>query len=159
MLTKEGYLPRLLDPLIDNTLRVFGAVSIEGCKWCGKTWTSLNHSNSVYYVGDPAGNYQNRRLAELDPPYAFEGQTPHLIDEWQEVPGLWDATRFAVDQSREKGQFILTGSSIPPLSKTLHSGIGRIERLRMRPMSLLESGDSTGAVSLSKLFDAKGRKG
>jgi predicted AAA+ superfamily ATPase len=152
MLTEEGYLPRVLDTRIDDLLRAFGAVCVEGSKWCGKTWTSLNHANSVYYVGDPAGNYQNRRLAELDPLYALEGDTPHLIDEWQEVPGLWDAARFAIDRSREKGRFILTGSSVPPNRSTLHSGTGRIYQLKMRPMSLSESGDSKASVSLAKLF-------
>jgi predicted AAA+ superfamily ATPase len=155
MLTEDGYLPRLLDRRVQNLLKAFGAVCVEGSKWCGKTWTSLNHANSVYYVGDPAGNYQNRRLAELDPPYALEGESPHLIDEWQEVPGLWDATRFAVDRSREKGRYILTGSSVPPRRSIMHTGTGRIARIRMRPMSLAESGDSTAAVSLAELFDGK----
>ncbi|MDR0514290.1 MAG: DUF4143 domain-containing protein, partial [Coriobacteriaceae bacterium] len=128
---------------------------VEGTKWCGKTWTCLNHSNSVFYVGDPSGNFQNKRLAELDPPYALEGETPHLIDEWQEVPGLWDATRFAVDRSRKKGRFLLTGSSVPPEASTMHSGTGRIIRLTMRPMTLAESGDSSASVSLGALFAGK----
>jgi predicted AAA+ superfamily ATPase len=155
MLTRPGYHPRLVDERIDRLLANFGAVAVEGSKWCGKTWTSLHHAASVYYVGDPAGDFQNRRLASLDPTYALDGDPPHLIDEWQEVPGLWDATRFAVDQSISKGRFILTGSSVPPRQATAHSGVGRIARVRMRPMSLAESGDSTGAVSLAALFDGK----
>jgi predicted AAA+ superfamily ATPase len=155
MLTEEGYLPRIIDRRIDDLLRAFGAVCIEGSKWCGKTWTSLNHANSVYYVGDPAGDYQSRRLAELDPLYALEGEIPHLVDEWQEVPGLWDATRFVVDRSKTKGRFLLTGSSVPPEISTVHTGTGRIYRLRMRPMSLAESGASNGAVSLTRLFEGE----
>jgi predicted AAA+ superfamily ATPase len=153
MLTRPGYRPRLVDDRIEKLMKSFGAVAVEGSKWCGKTWTSLHHSASVYYVGDPAGDFQNRRLAALDPTYALEGDPPHLIDEWQEVPGLWDATRFAVDQETGKGRFILTGSSVPPRQATAHSGVGRIARVRMRPMSLAESGDSSGAVSLAALFE------
>ncbi|MDR2197002.1 MAG: DUF4143 domain-containing protein [Coriobacteriales bacterium] len=155
MLTEKGYLPRIIDDRIDDLLRAFGAVCVEGSKWCGKTWTSLNHSNSVFYVGDPTGGYQNRLLAEIDPLAALEGKTPHLIDEWQEVPGLWDATRFAIDRSQEKGRFILTGSSVPPQRSTIHTGTGRIYRLRMRPMTLAESGDSSASVSLARLFDGE----
>jgi predicted AAA+ superfamily ATPase len=148
-------LPRIIDSRVDSLLDTFGAVCIEGSKWCGKTWTSLNHVNSVFYVDDPAGNYQNRRLAELDPPYALEGEVPHLIDEWQEVPGLWDAARFAIDRSGKKGRFILTGSSVPSKRSTMHTGTGRIVRQLMRPMSLAESNDSSRSVSLSKLFDGE----
>jgi predicted AAA+ superfamily ATPase len=155
LLTEKGYLPRIIDSRIDNLLDTFGAVCVEGSKWSGKTWTSLNHANSVFYIDDPAGNYQNRRLAELDPLYALEGEDPHLIDEWQEVPGLWDATRFAIDRSGEKGRFILTGSSVPPKSSTIHTGTGRIVRQLMRPMSLAESNDSTRGVSLAKLFNGE----
>ncbi|MDR0500616.1 MAG: DUF4143 domain-containing protein [Coriobacteriales bacterium] len=152
MLTEKGYLPRIIDNRIDDLLKAFGAVCVEGTKWCGKTWTCLNHSNSVFYVSDPSGNFQNKRLAALDPPYALEGETPHLIDEWQEVPGLWDATRFAIDRARNKGRFLLTGSSVPPEVSTIHSGTGRIKRLTMRPMTLAESGDSSASVSLVALF-------
>ena len=153
MLTEEGYLSRIIDNRIDNLLKAFGAVCVEGCKWCGKTWTCLNHSNSVYYVADPSGNYQNKRLAELDSLYALNGEIPHLIDEWQEVPSLWDATRFAIDREKSKGRFLLTGSSVPPSKATLHPGTGRIYSLRMRPMSLSESGDSDASVSLTQLFE------
>ena len=148
---KPGYMPRVIDARIDEYLGTFGAVCIEGLKWCGKTWTSSFHSKSEFYVGDPAGNFQNRRLAELSPSLALEGETPRLIDEWQEVPPLWDAVRNKVDQTARKGQFILTGSATPNHKGILHSGAGRIAKLRMRPMSLYESGDSSGKVSLERL--------
>jgi predicted AAA+ superfamily ATPase len=105
----------------------------------------------VFFVGDPAGNFQNRQLAQLDPSLALQGKHPRLIDEWQEVPSLWDAVRFTVDQDSLKGQFILTGSATPSHKGIIHSGTGRIARLRMMPMSLFESGNSSGMVSLKKL--------
>jgi len=151
-LTKQGDRPRIIDAKLADHLEFLGAVSVEGPKWCGKTWTSLNHGNSVVYIMDPAGNYANRERARLNPSLILSGEAPHVIDEWQEVPGLWDAVRFAADQSRDKGRFILTGSSVPPNRSILHTGTGRIVRLRMRPMSLAESGDSTGEVSLAGLF-------
>lgn len=148
---KKGYRPRIIDNKIEEYLGVFGALCIEGPKWCGKTWTSSFHSRSEIYLGDPAGNFQNRNLAELSPDLVLQGETPRLLDEWQEVPPLWDAVRFHVDQSSEKGLFILTGSSTPNHKGILHSGAGRIARIRMRPMSLYESGDSSGMVSLGDL--------
>ena len=148
---KKGYRPRIIDNKIEEYLGVFGALCIEGPKWCGKTWTSSFHSRSEIYLGDPAGNFQNRNLAELSPDLVLQGEPPRLIDEWQEVPPLWDAVRFHVDQSSEKGLFILTGSSTPNHKGILHSGAGRIARIRMRPMSLYESGDSSGMVSLGDL--------
>ena len=148
---KKGYRPRIIDNKIEEYLGVFGALCIEGPKWCGKTWTSSFHSRSEIYLGDPAGNFQNRNLAELSPDLVLQGETPRLIDEWQEAPPLWDAVRFHVDQSSEKGLFILTGSSTPNHKGILHSGAGRIARIRMRPMSLYESGDSSGKVSLEEL--------
>ena len=148
---KKGYRPRIIDNKIEVYLGVFGALCIEGPKWCGKTWTSSFHSRSEIYLGDPAGNFQNRNLAELSPDLVLQGEPPRLIDEWQEVPPLWDAVRFHVDQSSEKGLFILTGSSTPNHKGILHSGAGRIARIRMRPMSLYESGDSSGMVSLGDL--------
>ncbi|MCM1123921.1 MAG: DUF4143 domain-containing protein [Eubacterium sp.] len=147
------YKKRIIDKSIEEYLRTFGAVCIEGPKWCGKTWTSSFHSSSEIYLGDPEGNFQNRKLAELSPALVLEGETPRLIDEWQEVPALWDAVRHKVDQKAEKGQFILTGSATPNHKGILHSGAGRIARLRMRPMSLSESGNSSGTVSLEKLCD------
>ena len=148
---KENYMPRIIDRQVEEYLSAFGAVCIEGPKWCGKTWTSSYHSKSEIYIGDPAGNFQNRQLAELSPSLVLEGETPRLIDEWQEVPPLWDAVRYKVDQNPQKGQFILTGSATPNHKGILHSGAGRIARLRMRPMSLWESGDSSGKVSLENL--------
>ena len=148
---RQNYRPRIIDRQVEEYLSAFGAVCIEGPKWCGKTWTSSYHSKSEIYLGDPAGNFQNRQLAELSPALVLEGETPRLIDEWQEVPPLWDAVRYQVDQTARKGQFILTGSVNPNHKGILHSGAGRIARLRMRTMSLWESGDSSGKVSLEQL--------
>lgn len=145
----------MIDRQVEEYLSAFGAVCIEGPKWCGKTWTSSYHSKSEIYIGDPAGNFQNRQLAELSPALVLEGETPRLIDEWQEVPPLWDAVRHKVDQTAQKGQFILTGSATPNHKGILHSGAGRIARLRMHPMSLWESGDSSGKVSLEQLCQGK----
>lgn len=148
---QKNYLPRIVDKQLEEYLEAFGAVCVEGPKWCGKTWTSSYHSRSEIFIGDPAGNFQNRQLAQLSPALVLEGEMPRLIDEWQEVPPIWDAVRYQVDQRTDKGQFILTGSATPNHKGILHSGAGRIARLRMRPMSLYESGDSSGAVSLEAL--------
>ncbi len=148
---REGYMPRIIDREVEEYLSAFGAVCVEGPKWCGKTWTSSYHCDSEIYLGDPADNFQNRELAELSPELVLDGDTPRLIDEWQEVPSIWDAVRYRVDQNPKKGQFILTGSATPVHKGILHSGAGRIARLRMRPMSLYESGDSEGSVSLEGL--------
>lgn len=150
-MNKQNYIPRIIDPKIEEYLKTFGAVCVEGPKWCGKTWTSSYHSRSHIFIGDPAGGFQNRKLAELSPELILEGELPRLIDEWQEVPPIWDAVRYKVDQNPQKGQFLLTGSATPNHKGILHSGAGRIARLRMRPMSLFESGDSSGDVSLEKL--------
>lgn len=154
-MTQTEYLPRLIDQQVETYLQTFGAVCIEGPKWCGKTWTSAHHSKSAIYIGDPAGNFQNRQLAELSPELVLEGDTPRLIDEWQEVPPLWDAVRYKVDQTSVRGQFILTGSATPNHKGILHSGAGRIGRLRMRPMTLYENGGSSGQVSLEALCQGK----
>jgi len=145
------YRPRIIDSAVEQHLRAFGAVCIEGPKWCGKTWTAQRHAQSAFLVGDPFGNFQNRQLAQIDPSLVLQGKQPRMIDEWQEVPSLWDAVRFTVDQSITKGQFILTGSATPAHKGVIHSGTGRIARLRMMPMSLFESGDSSGKVSLKNL--------
>jgi len=152
---KKKYMPRIIDDKIKSYLQVFGAVCVEGPKWCGKTWTSSYHSNSEVMIGDPAGNFQNRKLAEMNPSLILDGDAPRLIDEWQEVPPIWDAVRHRVDQSAEKGQFILTGSATPNHKGILHSGAGRIAKLRMRPMSLYEAGYSSGKVSLEKLCEGE----
>lgn len=148
---KKLYKRRLIDETIENYLNVCGAVCIEGPKWCGKTWTSAFHSKSEFFVGDPTNNFSNRQLAELNPTLVLQGDTPRMIDEWQEVPPIWDAVRYVVDQRAEKGQFILTGSSTPKTKGIMHSGAGRIVRLKMNTMSLYESGDSCGKVSLYDL--------
>lgn len=155
IMNKEKYIPRIVDAAVERYLATMGAVCIEGPKWCGKTWTSSYHSNSDFLVGNPDNNFQNRALAEMSPALVLEGETPRLIDEWQEVPPLWDAVRYTVDQRGKKGQFILTGSATPKRKGVLHSGAGRIGKLRMRPMSLYESGDSSGKVSLHELCDGK----
>ncbi len=152
-LTKPQYRPRIIDPLIKGKLETFGAVCIEGPKWCGKTWTALHHAESAVFIGDPQGNFQNRTMAQLDPSLVLDGAPPRLIDEWQEVPTIWDAVRYQVDRDTSKGRFLLTGSATPKTKGILHSGTGRIDRIKMRPMSLYESGDSNGAISLQGLFD------
>ena len=151
-LTPKNYKSRLIDKKIEECIKIFGAVCIEGPKWCGKTWTSLNQAKSVFYVGDPNMNFQNRTLASIDPKSILMGEAPRLIDEWQEVKPIWDAVRFEVDKTVERGQFILTGSSTPQTKGILHSGTGRIHKIKMRTMSLSESGDSSNEVSLIELF-------
>ena len=149
----KDYRPRVADAALSLYLKTFGAVCVEGPKWCGKTWTSARHSGSVCSLADPRGNFQNRRMAEMDPALVLEGERPRLLDEWQEVPSLWDAVRFGVDDAAGRhGQFVLTGSATPVTKGVLHSGAGRIARLRMHTMSLYESGDSSGDVSLQSLF-------
>lgn len=148
---KNQYKRRVIDDTIETYLQVSGAICIEGPKWCGKTWTSAFHSNSEFLVGDPSNNFSNRQLAELNPSMILQGNTPRMIDEWQEVPSIWDATRAEVDKRHKKGQIILTGSSTPKTKGIMHSGAGRIVRLRMNTMSLYESGDSSGDISLKKL--------
>ena len=152
---KEKYIHRIIDNKISEYLQTFGAICIEGPKWCGKTWTSSYHSNSSIFLGDPAGNFQNRKLAEMSPDLILDGDFPRLIDEWQEVPPVWDAVRYKVDQIPQKGQYILTGSATPDHKGIMHSGAGRIAKLRMRPMSLYESGDSSGRVSLEEICHGK----
>ena len=152
---REDYRPRLIDNIIDSYLEAFRAVCVEGPKWCGKTWTSSYHCKSEIMLGNPDGNFQNRQLAQMSPSLVLEGETPRLIDEWQEVPQLWDAVRYKVDQSGNKGQFILTGSATPNHKGILHSGAGRIAKLRMRPMSLFESGNSSGDISLKDICEGR----
>lgn len=130
-----------------------GAVLVEGAKWCGKTTTCERYAKSVVYMQDPRTKSQNLRLAEIAPLELLQGETPRLIDEWQIAPQLWDAVRFEVDHRDEFGQFLLTGSAVPPDTDEIsHTGTGRIARMKMRPMSLYESRDSSGGVSLGALF-------
>ena len=145
------YRPRLVDKEIESSLKAYGAINIVGAKWIGKTWTSRSHSKSEFLLMNPEGNYQNRRLAETEVSLIFEGELPRLIDEWQEVPEIWDAVRYKCDEDGIKGKYIITGSTVLPKSKKnkiKHSVAGRIKKLKMYPMSLYESGDSTGDVSL-----------
>ncbi len=151
-LTKKGYKNRLIDKTIEENLKIFGAISIEGPKWCGKTWTALNHANSVVYLNNTEDNFREKHLAEMDVNLVLGEEAPELIDEWQEVPAIWDAVRFRCDQDSEKGKYILTGSATPITDKIHHSGAGRICRMKMYTMSLFESGDSSGEVSLKELF-------
>lgn len=153
MLTPKGYKDRIIDKKINEYMDGFGAVCIEGPKWCGKTWTSLNHAESVCYIASPENNFQNRTMAQLSPDLVLKGNYPRLIDEWQEVPPIWDAVRFEVDKSSEKGKILLTGSSTPKRKGILHSGAGRIGRIRMDTMSLYETGDSSGSISLKNIFN------
>lgn len=152
----KQYRPRIADELLRDYLEAHGAVLVEGPKWCGKTTTAARQAGSVLYMKDPEFVQRNLELAEIHPSKLLEGKVPHLIDEWQMAPQLWDAVRFAVDQRDEFGQFILTGSVTPPdTSRIHHSGAGRIARMKMRTMSLYESGDSGGEVSLRALFEGE----
>ncbi len=152
-LKRDGYVPRLIDDELKRCLSIFGAVNITGPKWCGKTWTAYNCCNSATLIADPKGNYQNRRLAMTDPTLIFKDDLPQLIDEWQDVPGIWDAVRYRVDDTGKKGMYVLTGSATPNRKGFVHSGTGRIKELRMRTMTLYERGLSDGSVSLRGLFD------
>lgn len=153
----KRYRNRIADGILDRKLRAKGAVLIEGAKWCGKTTTASQIAKSILYMQDPARKRQYLELSEIDPARLLSGETPRLIDEWQLAPKLWDAIRFEVDRRDEFGQFILTGSAVPPeTSEISHSGIGRISKMLMRPMSLYESGDSSGQVSLARLFAGNG---
>lgn len=153
----KRYRNRIADGILDRKLRAKGAVLIEGAKWCGKTTTASQIAKSILYMQDPARKRQYLELSEIDPARLLSGETPRLIDEWQLAPKLWDAIRFEVDRRDEFGQFILTGSAVPPeTSEISHSGIGRISKMLMRPMSLYESGDSSGQVSLAGLFAGNG---
>lgn len=150
----EKYRKRIADEMLARKLEGKGAVLIEGPKWCGKTTTAEQFASSILYMDDPEKKAQNLSMAELNPKRLLEGETPRLIDEWQLAPKLWDAIRFEVDHRDKMGQFVLTGSAVPVNTNEItHSGTGRFSWLTMRPMSLYESGDSTGDVSLKELFD------
>lgn len=156
----KEYIPRVADQTLQKKLRTSGAVLITGPKWCGKTWTGLNASNSVIYMQDPDKRASYVKMAQTAPSFLLRGEKPRLIDEWQTAIVIWDAVRFAVDQTTAKGQYILTGSVVvdeddnfPPNERMEHTGTGRISRMRMRPMSLYETGESNGSVSLHALFN------
>ena len=152
-LTPPGYRPRLIESRLDSLMEAFGCVEINGPKWCGKTWTAMTRCASMTKLDDPS----EREAAEMDPALALLGDAPHLVDEWQEVPEVWDAARRFVDSSGNKrGTLLLTGSTSLRKSerkKIRHSGTGRIARLTMRPMALSESGDSSARVSLRSLLE------
>ena len=150
------YRPRIADDLLRLKLSAMGAVLVEGAKWCGKTTTCEQQAKSALYMGMPERRKEYLALAELDIGKLLAGDSPRLIDEWQDAPQFWDAIRFRVDRDGEPGRFILTGSAVPPSAESIsHSGTGRFARLRMRPMSLWESGESSGEVSLASLFSGQ----
>ncbi len=154
-LTPEGYISRLAEKQLNLGLNVAGAVVIEGPRSCGKTWCARNAAESEYSLDDPNGDSLNRRLADIDPVSVLGGAEPHLIDEWQEVPKIWDTVRYSVDCSTRHGRYILCNSSSVDSSELIHSGVGRFVCVRMYTMSLFESGDSSGEVSLEGMFEGK----
>ena len=148
------YLPRIADDLLDRSLKASGAVLIEGPKWCGKTSTAFHKAKTAIYMQDPDQRANYLQIASIKPSILLQGDTPRLIDEWQLAPILWDSVRHEVDLRNDTGQFILTGSAVPVLDEKIsHTGTGRISRIRMRTMSLFESNDSNGQVSLNKVFE------
>lgn len=148
------YKKRIADKLLEKKLRSKGAVLIQGPKWCGKTTTAEQIAKSILYMAKPEDKAQNLTLADINPSILLEGETPRLIDEWQIAPKLWDAVRFEIDHRNTEGNFILTGSAVPAdMRDVTHTGTGRFAWLTMRPMSLFESGESNGQVSLEKLFN------
>lgn len=152
-MTDNDYRPRVIDTLLSRKLRSKGAVLIEGAKWCGKTSTAEQQAKSVIYMAEPKRREQYQLFADTHPEMILAGETPRLIDEWQLTPKLWDQIRFEVDHRKGMGQFILTGSSVPAKREEIvHTGTGRFAWLTMRPMSLWESGDSNGKISLGELF-------
>ena len=152
----KEYMNRICDQVLQDKLEAKGAVLIKGAKWCGKTTTAEHVARSVIYMEDPAKKQQYLQMADINPSQLLKGEVPRLIDEWQLAPKLWDAVRFEVDQRDDFGQFILTGSAVPPESAQIsHTGTGRITSLTMRTMSLFESGDSDGSVSLRALFSSE----
>ena len=155
-MAEKEYYSRICDRLVVEKLAYSGAVLIEGPKWCGKTWAGKHAAKSVLYMQDPDNSENYLKLSKTMPSRLLKGEKPRLIDEWQDAPVLWDAVRFDVDQSGEWGQYILTGSATPrDDNMPKHTGTGRIARLRMRPMSLFESKESIGSVSLQQLFDGQ----
>ena len=152
----NDYKKRIVDEMLQRKLKGKGAVLIEGPKWCGKTTTAEQIAKSVLYMANPENKKQNLMLADINPNVLLKGETPRLIDEWQIAPKIWDAVRFEVDHRKDEGQFILTGSAVPTdKSLIVHTGTGRFSFLLMRPMTLYESLESTGTVSLKDLFGQK----
>ena len=152
----KEYYQRVSDKVLLDHLESKGAVLIEGAKWCGKTTSAKHIATSVIEMDRPDMTEQYQQMARINPSNLLEGEVPHLIDEWQIATNIWNAVRYEVDRRGEFGQFILTGSSVPAaLDESMHTGTGRIVRMQMRPMSLFESKDSTGQVSLMDLFNKK----
>lgn len=152
----EKYKRRIVDDKIERYLKLFGAICIEGPKYCGKTWAGRYHSNSEILLHNTTGETSNNiELAKISPTLILEGEKPKLIDEWQEATNLWDEIRIDVDKTGLKGQYILTGSSTPNRKGISHSGAGRYGKIHLRTMSLFESGDSTGDISLQELCNNK----
>ena len=151
-MSEKSYLLRLCDQELQIALQSTGAVLIEGAKWCGKTRTASNAARSILYMQDPDNSASYQTIADTKPSILLKGEAPRLIDEWQMAPVLWDAVRFEVDKRGDTGQFILTGSAVPADNVTAHTGTGRFSRMLMRPMSLFESNESNGTVSLGDLF-------
>lgn len=150
----ENYKNRIVDKILEKKLKGKGAVLIQGPKWCGKTTTAEQISKSILYMTKPDEKEQNLTMADINPSLLLQGEVPRLIDEWQIAPKLWDAIRYEIDHRNAEGQYILTGSSVPAkMDEVTHSGTGRFAWLLMRPMSLYESGESTGQVSLKDLFE------
>ena len=148
----SNYSPRIADSMLRDKLNPFGAVCIVGPKWCGKTRTAEQFASSALYLQDPSIMDSTVLFGDTNPNRLLDGAKPRLLDEWQISPKLWDAVRFAVDTENDSNQYILTGSTVVDMSKVMHSGAGRIARMTMRPMSLFESGESSGCISLSSLF-------
>ncbi len=148
-----AYYSRIADKVLKDRLDAFGAVLVEGPKWCGKTTTAAHHAKSIIRLQDPDMREAYMATAQTRPSNLLKGATPRLIDEWQDAPVIWDAVRVAVDNRQKSGQFILTGSNSVDKEKIRHSGTGRIARIRMQPMSLYESKESTGEISLRRLFN------
>lgn len=154
-----NYIPRLIDRVLEQKLRLYGGVLIEGCKWCGKSTTGKKYAKSILELQNPKDFENNMNIASVRPDLLLQGDKPRLIDEWQDAPAIWDAIRYDVDTTGLKGEYILTGSATPKKKKPRHSGTGRIARVLMRPMSLFESNESNGSVSLNDVFKGIDIKG
>ena len=150
-----SYLPRVVDKEIDELMEIMGAVLIEGCKWCGKSTTGFHHAKSIIEFQNPDKKQEYEEIKNTKPSLFLNGEKPRMFDEWQMYPVVWDSIRTDVDHSGKKGEYILTGSARPSEGETMHTGTGRISRVLMRPMSLFESGESTGEVSFSDIIDGK----
>ena len=149
------YLPRVVDSEIDELMEIMGAVLIEGCKWCGKSTTGSCHAKSIIEFQNPDKKQEYDEIKNTKPSLFLKGEKPRMFDEWQMYPVVWDSIRTDVDHSRLKGQYILTGSAKPSEGQIMHTGTGRISRVLMRPMSLFESGESTGEVSFNDILEGK----